>query len=170
MTVATGQHSAADHEQLFTFQDTAAQIVQNASDDPFPWDEVLTGPDGTLVEGLAYAPGWELPASGTYTLSARAFLDDQRTPKDFSVRLRTATTGPAMTIGEAARFTPTEPGRWVASRVQIPDVHSRWGFFATNAERPSSGIFQGEGLTFVVIYDPGAAGAVAPVDLAIKTG
>lgn len=131
---ATGPHSAALHEQLFTFEGVAGQVVFRTTTDTNQWDDELTGPDGTRVPPLGLAPGWELPTTGTYTLSARA-VDRAGEPTPFTLRLRTATAGPPITAyGSAARFEPTEPGRWVVSPLQIPAMGSySWRLEATNA-------------------------------------
>ena len=130
---ATGPHSSALHEQLFTFEGVAGQVVFRTTSDTNLHDDELTGPHGTHVPRLGLAFGWELPATGTYTLSARA-LDDAGQPTEFTVRVRTATPGPAMTAGGSpARFVPTEPGRWVVSRIQMPAMPPYgWRLAATN--------------------------------------
>ncbi|RYU13496.1 hypothetical protein [Nocardioides iriomotensis] len=75
----------------------------------------LVGPDGERVADWNYQRGWRLPSDGTYTLYTAPGVDDARTSPDMTVRLREAVMQAHVPINTVARFTVTEPGRWVAA-------------------------------------------------------
>ncbi|UUZ61377.1 phosphotransferase [Nocardioides sp. B-3] len=205
----TGPHSSAVHEQLFTFEGVAGQVVHRTTTDSIQRDDELTGP-GRQSRHQARSRRRMGAARHGHLHPLGTALDDSGRPTGFTFRLRTATPGPAIGAdGVPARFVPAEPGRWVVSRIQMPasgpygwrlratngPADTTWRAAATDIaeqscpfESTANGCgsrvgtvvtsavpdspFDGQpsaGTTMLVVYDPGAGGSTAPVDLAIRS-
>jgi hypothetical protein len=85
----------------------------------------LVGPDGTRVRDWNLNRGWLLPSDGTYTLYTAPGVADARNSTGTPVRLREAVMRPHVPIDTLARFTVTEPGRWVAATTDPVPLSAR---------------------------------------------
>ena len=86
----------------------------------------LVDADGKPVRDWNSNRGWLLPADGTYTLYTAPAVADARNASGTQIRLREAVMRPHVPIDTLARFTVTEPGRWVvATTDQVPPSSNR---------------------------------------------